>query len=200
MADIGSTLRENRIRDKVDITTVEDATKIRAKYLRALENEEWGVLPGPTYVKSFLRSYADFLGLDSHLLVEEYRARFEQPEELELPAFTPERPLRTRVRAPGPPSRAALVAALAVAFIGLLFVLGITGGSNSGGGSKADQARAGRGRHGSRRHRHRHPATAPGGGRVAVAVIPARAVWVCLVDAAGRPRIDGRTILPGQRQ
>src|SRR5438309_828060 len=47
MADIGSTLRETRIRGKIDITTVEQATKIRAKYLRALENEEWVVLPGP---------------------------------------------------------------------------------------------------------------------------------------------------------
>ena len=39
-------------------------TKIRAKYLRALENEEWGLLPGPTFVKSFLRTYAEALGLD----------------------------------------------------------------------------------------------------------------------------------------
>ena len=74
MADIGSLLRETRIRKKIDITTVEDATKIRAKYLRALENEEWVVLPGPTYVKTFLRTYAQFLGLDPRLLVEEYRA------------------------------------------------------------------------------------------------------------------------------
>ena len=51
MADIGSLLRETRIRNKIDITTVEEATKIRAKYLRALENEEWMVLPGPTYVQ-----------------------------------------------------------------------------------------------------------------------------------------------------
>ena len=56
MADIGSLLRETRIRNKIDITTVEDATKIRAKYLRALENEEWALLPGPTYVKTFLRT------------------------------------------------------------------------------------------------------------------------------------------------
>src|SRR5204862_220995 len=96
MADIGSLLRETRIRDKIDITVVEQATKIRAKYLRALENEEWGVLPGPTFVKSFLRTYAEFLGLDAHMLVEEYRARYEQPEDLELPAFAHSEPLRSR--------------------------------------------------------------------------------------------------------
>ena len=103
MADIGSLLRETRIRNKIDITTVEEATKIRAKYLRALENEEWILLPGPTYVKTFLRTYAQFLGLDPHLLVEEYSARFEEPEELEVAAFTPKRRLPERTRRMGPP-------------------------------------------------------------------------------------------------
>ena len=63
------------MRQRLDITDVEAQTKIRAKYLRALENEDFGMLPGPTFVKSFLRTYAEFLGLDPHLLVEEYRAR-----------------------------------------------------------------------------------------------------------------------------
>ena len=62
MADIGTTLREARIRARIDISEVEARTKIRAKYLRAIENEEWDLLPGPVYVKSFLRTYGDFLG------------------------------------------------------------------------------------------------------------------------------------------
>jgi len=57
------------MRARIDISELEAETKIRAKYLRALENEEWDLLPGPTYVKSFLRSYADALGLDGRLLV-----------------------------------------------------------------------------------------------------------------------------------
>ena len=47
MPPIGETLREARMRQKLDIADVEERTKIRAKYLRALENEEWGLLPGP---------------------------------------------------------------------------------------------------------------------------------------------------------
>ena len=65
------------MRQKIDIADVEAATKIRAKYLRALENEEFGLLPGPTFVKTFLRTYADYLGLDAQLLVEEYRVQHE---------------------------------------------------------------------------------------------------------------------------
>src|ERR687890_613122 len=68
MPEIGETLREARMRRRIDMTEVETATKIRGKYLRALENEEWDLLPGPTFVKTFLRTYAEYLGLDSRLL------------------------------------------------------------------------------------------------------------------------------------
>src|SRR5919198_3311157 len=87
MPQIGETLRETRMRRRIDMTEVESATKIRAKYLRALENEEWDLLPGPTFVKTFLRTYADYLGLDSRNLVEEYRSRYERPAAQELTPF-----------------------------------------------------------------------------------------------------------------
>ena len=87
MPEIGDQLRETRMRNRIDITEVEAATKIRAKYLRALENEEWELLPGPTFVKTFLRTYADYLGLDARKLVEEYRGRYEGPAAQELAPF-----------------------------------------------------------------------------------------------------------------
>ena len=84
MADIGTTLREARIRARIDMSEVEARTKIRAKYLRAIENEEWDLLPGPVYVKSFLRTYGDFLGLDSRALVDEYKRQYERPSDNEM--------------------------------------------------------------------------------------------------------------------
>src|SRR3954451_13463223 len=84
MASIGETLREARMRQHLDIADVEDRTKIRAKYLRALEKEEFGMLPGSTFVKTFLRTYAELLGLDPQLLVEEYRSIKEPGNELKL--------------------------------------------------------------------------------------------------------------------
>ncbi len=89
MPEIGETLRETRMRRRIDMTEVEAATKIRAKYLRALENEEWDLLPGPTFVKTFLRTYAEYLELDPRLLVEEYRQRFERPSTQDLTPFGP---------------------------------------------------------------------------------------------------------------
>src|SRR5436190_9276094 len=89
MPEIGASLREARLRSKLDIVDVESATKIRAKYLRALENEEWGLLPGPAFVKSFLRTYADYLGLDGKLLVDEYKLRHERPSDLDQMPIAP---------------------------------------------------------------------------------------------------------------
>jgi cytoskeleton protein RodZ len=89
MPEIGPTLREARMRARIDISEVEAETKIRAKYLRALENEEWDLLPGPTFVKSFLRTYADALGLDSRALVEEYKLRHEHLSEVDLQPIAP---------------------------------------------------------------------------------------------------------------
>src|SRR5919109_2974766 len=91
MADIGTTLREARIRARIDISEVEARTKIRAKYLRAIENEEWDLLPGPVYIKSFLRTYGDYLGLDSRMLVEEFKRRYEEPVEHEMRPIAPVR-------------------------------------------------------------------------------------------------------------
>jgi hypothetical protein len=89
MADIGPTLREARLRDGRDITEIEEQTKIRSKYLRALENEEWALLPGPTFTRAFLRTYAGVLGLDAKALVEQYRRQWEQPHELDVVPVRP---------------------------------------------------------------------------------------------------------------
>ncbi len=77
MAEIGAQLREARTRARIEIAQMEAQTKIRAKYLRALENEEWELLPGPTYVKSFLKTYGDMLGIDGRQLVHDYKREHE---------------------------------------------------------------------------------------------------------------------------
>jgi cytoskeleton protein RodZ len=88
MFEIGNSLREARLRQGLDFPEIEQATKIRPKYLRALEDEQFDILPGQTYVKGFLRSYAEYLGLDGQLYVDEYNSRYVHVDE--------ETPLRTR--------------------------------------------------------------------------------------------------------
>ena len=136
MPNIGDTLREARMRQHLDIADVESKTKIRAKYLRALENEEFGMLPGPTFVKTFLRTYAEALGLDPQVLVEEYRATYESREEAEhLQPLGPTAVARERRRGPGPPRGPwVAIGLLVVLVVGALLLIGLIGGDEEGGG------------------------------------------------------------------
>src|SRR3954468_20212447 len=168
------------MRQRLDITDVEAQTKIRAKYLRALENEDFGMLPGPTFVKSFLRTYAEFLGLDPHLLVEEYRVRYDPRDESELTPFA--RPPRGRQRRRPPRRPAGLpVAPPVTAILAVLLILGLTGNSSdepststtttTSAAAKKKVAAAKRRAEGRRRQRAREgaagagrPKACPGGG------------------------------------
>ena len=88
MFEIGGSLREARLKRGLSPADVQKAIRIRDRYLQALEEERWELLPGDAYVKGFLRTYADYLGLDGSLYVDEYNSRFAQPEE---PVLVPER-------------------------------------------------------------------------------------------------------------
>ncbi len=92
MFEIGGSLREARLKRNLTPADVQKAIRIRDRYLQALEEERWELLPGDAYVKGFLRTYADYLGLDGNLYVEEYNSRFARPDELQL---VPERFART---------------------------------------------------------------------------------------------------------
>jgi len=81
--EIGNSLREARVRRGVDFAQAEAAIKIRAKYLRALEDDQFELLPAETYVKGFLRTYAEYLGLDGQLYVDEFNSRFVSGEDHE---------------------------------------------------------------------------------------------------------------------
>ncbi len=191
MPEIGETLREARMRAKIDVSEVEATTKIRAKYLRALESEEWGLLPGPTFVRSFLRTYADYLGLDSKLLVEEYRLRHEHPSELDLAPIAPNLGPERRAARISPPrlSRGWIIGLSVLAIIALLIVIGSVGGGKSEQGKVATQATTPKAKPG-------RPTPAPRPTVARLKLIPTDPVYVCLIDSSGRRLVDGQTLDP----
>ena len=123
MFEIGSSLRQARQHRGLALADVERKTRVRAKYLGALEDERFDVLPGQAYVRGFLRSYAEFLGLDGNLYVAEYNEKHAEPED-DLPPIAHE-PLghgrRLRVARP---LAGALVAAVATVVV--VWQLGFT--------------------------------------------------------------------------
>jgi hypothetical protein len=194
MAEIGARLREARMHAKIDINEVEVQTKIRAKYLRAIENEEWDRLPGEVYVKSFLRTYGAYLGLDTRQLLDDFKRLYEAPSDHELRPIAPlgrdrERgPHRLRI-----PSWLA-VAGVLVAVVAVLYLVGRQTGSkstNTGTNHAAKPA-------------HRHPsghtrtATARPATRVKLQLVATAQIYVCLVNGHGQPLIPGVIYSPGQ--
>jgi hypothetical protein len=98
--EIGYSLRSARERQGITLAEAELSTKIRAKYIRALEEEDFETLPADTYARGFLRTYADYLGLDGDIYVDEYASRFHNAEWEDgprpAPGNRPRRPHRER--------------------------------------------------------------------------------------------------------
>ncbi len=189
------------MRERIDVSEIEAKTKIRAKYLRALENEEWGLLPGPTFVKSFLRTYATALGLDGKALVEEYRLHHERPSEgMEPIVASPQRNRGRDRRPPEGASRGYMIAVGTIlAIIIILIILLVTSSSSKGPSTSVstNSAKAtGSGKH------HKTGTTASpkttASDVITLSITPTSAVYVCLLGDNGRKLIPGVELQPGR--
>ncbi len=181
---LGATLRKARDRRGLALSEVEEAIKIRARYLDAIEREEWEALPGGSYGRSFIRTYASYLGLDGERLAGEYEP-------------VPELPTRSGPASHGRSPRRALTAAVIVALAGTAAAIGLATG---GGGGTPVGVGGGRGAS--------QNAPAPSGAgpipagsedapkSVSLGLATTAEVWVCVLDARGRALVDGQ-VLPG---
>jgi cytoskeleton protein RodZ len=143
--DVGQKLREARTRRKLSLPEVEAETKIRARYLQAIENEEWDQLPEDTYARAFIRTYGRFLGLDGDRLAEEHRrSRGSARPGERLPRVDPKPRPVTRERRRGRRGispRAMAVAVTALVVVALL-AIGLTTGGGSDNAGKGHEGRA----------------------------------------------------------
>jgi cytoskeleton protein RodZ len=202
MADIGQSLREARMRARIDISEVETRTKIRARYLRAIENEEWDLLPGPVYIKSFLRTYADYLGLDSRLLVDEFKREFELPSEHDVrpaPGLRQSRERRDRDRGPRPPRGPLLPpwALIGIVLIGVLVALYFIGLLGNAKHPTPTSSHTSTRRHATTtttpvRHHRQRPKLAR------LRLVPTGSIYICVENRAGRVLVPGATYAAGQ--
>lgn len=190
---IGVTLREARIRRKVDLSEVEAATKIRIRFLRAIENEEWDVLPGGAYTRGFIRTYAGYLGLDGERLADEYRRSVPSSggERERAPRVEPVASVRDGgPRVPG----WAWIAAVSVLLIAVLVGVGLAG---DGEDSTEPTPGAGAKGNGDSRLEAARTVARPG---VAVRLEAEGEVWVCLLDAEGEALVDGQILEAGAEE
>ena len=205
---IGAILEDARNRHRLDIETLAERTKIRPKYLRALENEDWEALPAPAYARGFIRAYADEVGIDSEVLVDEYRRRHDAP----TGTYEHAEPVlrggwRERARRRALPRRVILGAIVAEIAI-LLLILGLTAGHDDDGASGrqgAPQERQ-RDRPGGGDRQDGGDGQGGGGGKQGAAKLPAEATMklvirsdlqACVVDGGGRVLVPDQLLTGG---
>lgn len=83
MKEIGEYLRREREKRQISLRKVADETKIPIRYLEAIEQGQVEIIPGEVYLKGFLRSYAQEIGLDGEEVLERYRQLNKQDEDKE---------------------------------------------------------------------------------------------------------------------
>jgi hypothetical protein len=202
----------------LDISDFETRTKIRAKYLRAMEEEEWSQLPGYTFAKGFLRTYADMLGLDGRALVDEFKRQHRDPTELDVSPSHGSRgegSRRTRERSgergrrtqplsgPRRPPIAVVTIVLVILLAGALYLLGALGKSNNPPTTSSSTLTTPPHTGTSSQSHTTPPPAAPT--RVGVRLKPTGRVYVCLVGypltstARARVRLNG-ILTPATRE
>ena len=194
---IGEVLKRARSRAKIDIREVEERSKIRIKYLRAMEQDDWDVLPSHAYAKGFLRTYASILGLDADALVDEYRRRYEAPSD--AGPYTFNEPLLEGRRPLGGPSLrwGPILVVAGVAIVAVLAVLGLTSGDDEGGGKHEKQAK--QAKHAQQHHAKKNGGQPPANQtqKVALRLEINSSVTVCLVTDTGDVLLNDKPLAAG---
>lgn len=188
---IGATLRDARIRRKIDLSEVEAAIKIRVRYLQAIENEEWNALPGGAYTRGFIRTYAYYLGLDGERLADDYRRSTTPPAGERVPKRVEPVPMGARRNRPQGSGRL-LIAAVCLVLVAVLVGIALAGG-NGGSSSPSPAAKE----EGKRRKKQEKQVAAAAKSGVAVQLAATAEVWVCLLDADQEPLVDGQILVEG---
>jgi cytoskeleton protein RodZ len=194
---VGPTLREARKRRRVDLAAVEEATRIRGRFLRAIENEEWDVLPGGVYTRGFIRTYAAYLELDGDRLAEDFRREVEEAGgtgEGEGERARTERGQAPRTRRSV--RRAGWIAVAAVVLIGVLAIVALPEGGGGGGGARVARKPSHPAGETGAQTKHVQTAEPPIGG-VSLRLTAKAEVWVCLLGATGRRLVDGQILAAG---
>lgn len=194
---IGSDLRRARTRREIDLAEVEAATRIRARFISAIENEEWDVLPGGFYTRGFIRTYASYLGLDGDRLAEDYRREAEGTSPSppgDVPEGSPSRKLArpSLQRRPPRPGWLALPAVLAV---GAVAVLAFPGG---GGQEETTVQPEPQRKPATETSSHRRQPSATHPESVAIGLLADAEVWVCVLNANGSPLVNGQILQAGE--
>jgi transcriptional regulator with XRE-family HTH domain len=186
---VGAKLRDARLQRGLNLAEVEEATKIQARFLAAIENEEWSALPGEFYARSFIRSYAGYLGLDEPEAPSGLAAAGAE----RLPRIDPQPPQPAQGGHRRRPSSRLLAALATLGLAAVLLAIGLSGpGDDSSGPSPARQPSGAEAKD--------IPSQGPRQSGASLTLTATAEVWVCLLDGRGQALINGQILSPGSEQ
>jgi cytoskeletal protein RodZ len=192
---IGQALLEARLERGIELTEVERVTKIRVKFLRAMEEDRWDELPPPAYARSFLQTYARYLHLDDEALVEQYGKDIEPKAG---PEPIPSTVIHTGTLESHRSLRPIILILAGLVTVGAVALVVTAIGSNGGSSDNGGQAK----------HQKARPATTTTAtttpttpaSELSVQLSATADVWVCLVDDQGRTLVNGVILTTGESQ
>lgn len=82
MLTVGQILRKERLAQDLTLKQAEEMTKIRARYLEAIENERWSIFSSRVYIAGVIKSYASYLGIDPEKAMAYFRRDYEKKEKI----------------------------------------------------------------------------------------------------------------------
>jgi cytoskeletal protein RodZ len=187
---VGQALREARTERGVELSEVERVTKIRVKFLVAMEEDRWEELPAPAYARGFLSIYARYLGLDEGALLERYKSTVEGADSTEPIPYGVVQPGQLRHSGSGRPKKpiAILIAGLVAVVALALVIAGSIGGSGNGGKAAKRQGEKAAGPASTTTTASTPPS------QVSVELRATADVWVCLVTDQGRPVVNSEIL------
>lgn len=193
MDGVGAKLRAARLQRGLDLAEVEAATKIQARFLAAIENEEWSALPGEFYARSFVRAYARYLGLDAVEAAELREVSIPTAAADGVPRIDPAPPQEAHSVHRSRLSRRAMAALATVALAAVLLAIGLSGPGDDAGGPSPTRQPAGA-------KAEDAPGSSVRQSGASLTLTATAEVWVCLLDGRGQALIDGQILDPGSEQ
>lgn len=131
MSDLGSMLKKARLENKISLEDLQESTKIRKRYLEAIEDGNYKVLPGNFYVRAFIKSYAEAVGLDPNEVLQLYQNVIPSPEPEHIEPIRTKRTTRNTERI-GKWASNVMVISFVVLILGIIYYfvnMNYTGGT-----------------------------------------------------------------------
>lgn len=122
MSELGTRLQTARLEKGYSLDELQQITKIQKRYLEAIEDGDFSRMPGEFYSRAFVKSYAEAVGLDPHLIFVEHHGELPEPKKSQMQELPPR---TSRNKSPAASRKKSNVSSLLPSILGIIFVAAV---------------------------------------------------------------------------